>query len=718
MLLILDNCEHVLEACARFIERALASCGNVRALTTSRQALGVVGERVWSVPALTVPVPAHLPAQTSTRLRVALGYEGVRLFVERAKEVRQDFHLGPDNVDAVVDLCAQLEGIPLAIEIAAARSRSMSPEAIATRLREHHLQALQGGSLGGPLRHQTVRATLDWSFSLLSPAEKRLLGRLSVFAGGWTAAAAAAVGSGDGIEPEEVPDLLHTLIDKSLLGFANDRYTMLETVRHYAREKLEDPQDTIARHRTWCLEFGQEAMKRLRGSDAFEWTRRLLAEGQNLMAALHAAQEDPKGYLKLCAVVADLWWRQGNLEEGARHFEEALNHPDNLAPTVERAEALTALGHLSWNRRDLTYARALLEESLDIRMQIGDRVEIGKCQQVLGVVLLYSGKYGEALEYYRRSLEHATSVGDQRLTAFALSCYGMQAYLVGDCAFAKTVYDDALGRARDLGDPHYLANALVVSGELDSDLGLYGDAAAKLDEAQEIFEGHAFRPGIASVIYVRGKVADRMGDFGSAREFHTQALEMYRALRDDLYIANCFGGLGNAAFGEGDLEAAQRHHEEAIRLFRQHEHTPGLARALTDLATTLSARAFAGSALSATEEALKIQSALPDKRGIVSSLALVAGIEGEIGNPSKSVRLAASAEALRAAIGWVWHPRQEWQQRTLREEARTRLGQEAFDGMWAEGAALTLETAVEEALRSEGSLDGSDGFIHNVPDPR
>ncbi len=721
MLLVLDNCEHLLDACAGFCERALASCGNLRVLATSRQPLGVVGERVWSAPALTAPVPAHLPAQTATRLRVAMGYEAVRLFVERAREARRDFALAPDNVDDVVDLCAQLEGIPLAIEIAAARTRSMSPADIAIRLREHPLLALQGGRQGGPPRHQTARATLDWSFSLLSPAEKRLLGRLSVFAGGWTCAAAELVGGGDGIAPEDVADLLHALVEKSLIGFANGRYTMLETVRVYTRESLEDPEITTARHRVWCLAFAQEALPHLATPDAAEWLRRLLAEERNLTAALHAAHDDPPSYLRLCIALAELWWRQNNLEESARYFEEALAHPDNLAPTPERAKALIALSQVAWTRRDFVSSRALIEESLRIRAAIGDRKEIGRCQLNLGTTLLYSGKFGEALECYRQSLENVTAAGDERGIAIALSCYGMQLYLTGDCTAGKRVYDDALGRARDLGDAYFLANALVVSADLDADLGRCGDAAAKLDEAAEIFEVFETRSGIASVVYGRGKVADRMGDFASARDFHAQALEMYRDLKDDLYVANCLGGLGSAAFGEGDLETAHRHHEEAVRIFRKHEHLPGLARALTDLATTFAARTFAGSALGAVEEALRIQTDLPERRGVVSSLALVAGIDWEFGSPSRGVRLMAAAETLRESLGWVWHPRQEWARRVLGEEARSKLGMEAFGALWSEGKMLTLNVAVEEALSSEATLAGAGekgGFIDNVPDPR
>lgn len=282
-LLVLDNCEHLVEACAALADALLRTCPNLRILAISREALGIAGEKVWVVPSLSMPDIRHPPVLEGLRR-----YEAVRLFVERAEAIVPDFALTPKNSPAVARLCQRLDGIPLAIELAAARARALSVEQISEKLKDS-LGLLTAGSRTTDLRHRTLRATLDWSHELLSEDEQALFRCLSVFAGGFTLSAAEAVCAGDDMERGKVLDLLAQLVDKSLVLVAGRdgeqaRYRMLETVRQYGREKLEEAGGETAvrrRHADFFLALAEEAEPALLGSEQGEWLKRLEVEHDN-----------------------------------------------------------------------------------------------------------------------------------------------------------------------------------------------------------------------------------------------------------------------------------------------------------------------------------------------------------------------------------------------------------------------------------------------------
>ena len=280
LLLVLDNCEHLLEESAQIAGHLLRECAGVRILATSREALGITGETAWAVPSLSVPDPAHLPSNRATLQRVLTGYEGIQLFVERAQAVQKTFSLTTGNARLVAQVCFRLEGIPLALELAAARVKAMTVEQIASRL-DDHLSLLTGGDRAGQSRQQTLRATLDWSYNLLSEAERLLLMQLSVFAGGWTLEAAEAVcagpgvASGDSLQMRQVLGLLTSLVEKSLVVFEagkiGGRYRLLEMVRQYAAQRLANEGNAgavKARHQAWYVEFAERAEPQLIGPGA------------------------------------------------------------------------------------------------------------------------------------------------------------------------------------------------------------------------------------------------------------------------------------------------------------------------------------------------------------------------------------------------------------------------------------------------------------------
>jgi non-specific serine/threonine protein kinase len=324
-LLVIDNCEHLVEACARVVESLLQACPRLHILATSREPLRVGPEVIWRVPALSLPEQNHWP------LAVLTGSDAVRLFVERAAVVRPGFALTADNAAAVAEICRRLDGIPLAIELAAARARVLAVEQIAARL-DDRFRLLTGGSRTALRRQQTLQATLDWSYQLLSDEERTLLRRLAVFAGGFTVEAAEALGAGGSIRAFDVLDRLGALVDKSLVvaedAGAHARYRLLETIRQYAADRLLEADEVGSvrdRHRDWYFALAVRAEPELSGSGMEEWLERLEAEHDNLRAALAwSLESDPKLGLQLAASLGGFWMARGHHVEGRRWLEAFL----------------------------------------------------------------------------------------------------------------------------------------------------------------------------------------------------------------------------------------------------------------------------------------------------------------------------------------------------------------------------------------------------------
>jgi predicted ATPase/class 3 adenylate cyclase len=349
LLLMLDNCEHLVEACAALASALLRAVPGLRILATSREALGMAGERTYRVPSLSTPDPKHLPVA-----ELASSYEAVRLFVERAAERRNDFALSEANVGAIAELCARLDGVPLAIELAAARAGSMAVEGIAARL-DDRFRLLTSGARDLPSRQRTLRATLDWSWDLLGEEERALLARFAVFAGGWTLEAAEAVCCEEGPATWAVLDGMDALVGKSLVqvdesGEGAGRYRLLETVRQYAAERLSERGEAVLvsdRHLAWCVALAEAAAPLLVGSDQGRWLDRLEAEHDNLRAALGWARQSGAANdgLRLAGALWRFWLVHGHVREGQSWLEAALASREGSAPDVQ-ARALNAAGGL------------------------------------------------------------------------------------------------------------------------------------------------------------------------------------------------------------------------------------------------------------------------------------------------------------------------------------------------------------------------------------
>ncbi len=412
LLLLLDNCEHLLPACRALAAALLRKCPQVSILATSREGLGVPGEILWRVPSLTVPEDIrHLPPSEELVL-----YDAVRLFVDRAVASTPGFTVTNENAPAVAQVCQRLDGIPLAIELAAARVKVLAVDQIAARLGDR-FRLLTGGSPSLLPRHQTLRGAIDWSYRLLSETEQVLLWRLSVFAGGWALDSAESVCAGGSVDAASILDLLTSLVDKSLVlaetHRGEARYRLLETVRQYARDRLVEAGEDAevrTRHRTWCVALAERGAAELRGPRQRIWLERLEREHDNLGAALAWGRDDPGGadaMLRLAGALGPwFWWFRGYWGEARRWLEEALNDrrdaPRTLLPVVYYCAT-----YYAWRLGDHERAKMLAEEGLAVARDLGDKSNSAFLLSQLGIVAMLQKTYAEAGELFEESVRVA-----------------------------------------------------------------------------------------------------------------------------------------------------------------------------------------------------------------------------------------------------------------------------------------------------------------------
>jgi predicted ATPase/DNA-binding CsgD family transcriptional regulator len=454
VLLVLDNCEHLIEACASLAEALLRRCPDLRVLATSREALGVAGETLFAVPPLTLPDP-HRPSGVEGLPR----YEASRLFVERARAVKPDFSLSEENAMAIAQICYRLDGMPLAIELAAARIRVLSVEQISTRL-DDSFRLLTGGGRSMLARQRTLRATMDWSYGLLDPQEKELFRRLAVFAGGFTLGEAEAVCAGEGLGRGEVLDLLTSLVDKSLVLVAERdgeaRYRLLETVRQYASEKLDraGEHDAVGRrHAEFFVELAERAAPELKGHGQVAWLGRLETGHGNLRAAMRRLLRngDVEAAVHLAWALRLFWYVRGHQSEGYRYTTETLRRSDAL-PTSARAKALCAAGLMSYGLEDTERTRELWEESAGLFRQIEDGQGLAISLAGMGLMELQRGDAGPAHALFEEALGLYQEAGDRWGVSSVLSHLGIASLRQGDHGKAAWYFGEALEISREIGD--------------------------------------------------------------------------------------------------------------------------------------------------------------------------------------------------------------------------------------------------------------------------
>ena len=476
LLVVLDNCEHLIEAVARLSDALLSSCPLLRVVATSRETLGVEGELVWRVEPLSFP-DVHREDDRDAHRAPATGelerYEAVRLFVERARLGSPHFELRAENAEAVAQICRRLEGIPLAIELAAARVRALSLEQISERL-EDSLKLLRGDSRTATPRQRTLRATLEWSYELLSAEERVLLRRFSAFAGGWTLEAAEAVGASDGIQEVEILELLSKLVDKSLVvaeirAGEVRRYRLLETVRQYARERLEESREADAfrrRHAVFFLGLAEEAEPGLAGAQQQEWAERLEAEHDNMRAALSwSLEKEPEAVLRLTGALARFWEMRSRFLEGSAWLEAALRQ-SGRAEAATRAKLLSEAGTFAWHRGDYEYAIVLHGEALTLYRQVEDDSGVAFALMCLGAQYLDKGDLEPSTPFFEEALATSRRIGDRFNLAMAIRNLAEVARQRGEYERAKTLGMECLSLYQDVGDELHVARTVGWLGML------------------------------------------------------------------------------------------------------------------------------------------------------------------------------------------------------------------------------------------------------------
>lgn len=666
LLMVLDNFEQVVEAAPLVAELLMAAPG-LKVLVTSRVPLHVRGEKEFAVPPLQLPDTEHLPP-----LERLGQYEALRLFVERAADVKDDFELTDDNAAAVAQICARLDGLPMAIELAAARVKFLQPQAILARL-ESRLDLLTGGPRDLPARQRTLRSAIEWSYDLLDDAEQTLFRRLAVFAGGETVEAIEAVCNAQGDLQIEVLDGVESLIDKSLLrqeeGTGGEsRFGMLETVHEYARKKsqeLGEDRPLQREHALYFMKVAEEAEPHLRGAQQQERLARLDDEHDNFRAALQWARESDTAEakeigLRIGGALWHFWSVRGYLSEGREQLNRLLdkakvesvqaNGPENghephagVARDLAayRTRALNAAGILADLQGDYVAARALHEESLALKKEQGDTKGISISLNNLASVAQQQGDYTAARSLYEESLALKRELGDKWSIAISLNNLGLVVQQQGDYAAARSLYEESLALAREIGD----------------------------------------KRGISISLGTLGNIAHLQGDHVAARALHEESLVLKKELGDKRGLAMSLGNLGLLALEEGDYACARSQFEESLSLRKELGDKWGIAMSLAGLGGVAVAQGGTGRAVSPS-----------------GSIPGTADDSDELSEVRRGARLLGAVEGLLESTGAVLEVEDRLPYERAVASASALLGAGDFERLRAEGRAMSMEQAIEYAL--------------------
>ena len=610
-LLLVDNCEHLIAPCAVIVEDLLQACPNLKVVATSREILGIPGEIVWTVPPLSIPDTQlwKKPSNAQDALQANQDSEAVCLFVERAVSAVPGFKMTIENGGRIAEICRRLDGMPLAIELAAARVRSLSVEQIAERL-DDRFHLLTAGSRTGPARQQTLAATLDWSYSLLSVKEQRVLQRLSVFAGGATIEAAEAVCAGRGVKSAEVVDLLSHLVNKSLVTASmpegsEARFRLLETVRQYAREKLEESEEGEETNNcllNYLVNWAEKIELHPEGPEQFAWLNRLEGEHDNIRAALDWSQgsdAEANAGLRLATIMGHFWKLRGYHTEGRLRLSAALAQKGAQQETLVRAQALFQASDLAFFQSDYPVVRELAEKSLAIARKpgIAGRREVADALEILAEVATETGDYAAAPKLYDEALTLYREAGDLIGIGDTLKMLGWGAMRIGDYEHAESLLNEGLIFCRRSGDLRQICSALAGLGELAVRRGQFKRASDLLKESFNISRQAGEKWGTAIALGSLGWAALRQHDYKEMNKLIGESLDVRMETGDRGGIAWCLEKLAEA-------KSEHSFYEPAVIIF-------GAAFAL---------RASVGSAMDAADR--------PDYERLITMLRNKLGIVG------------------------------------------------------------------------------------------
>ena len=594
-LIVLDNCEHLLAACTAAAGAILGQCARMRILATSREPLRVPGEAVIRVPQLELPEAAG----TLTRESL-LRSDAARLFVTRAMNARGGFKLGPEQISQVANIVRKLDGLPLAIELAAASAGMMDLGEIAARLDDRFRLLVGGGQTLS--RHRTLQATMDWSYALLTPSQQAVFASLSVFRGGWTLESATAV-----VDPrrtltrEPIAALLTGLYEKSLITLETSetgaRYAMLETMREYALDRLAQTSwaaEARARHARWCLDLAEASDPALRSSEQLTWLARLDAEHANLRAALDWAIDeagDPELAARIVAALRVFWQRRAHYREGYDYAERALALPGAAGvPPRARGGALLSAGISAFFQARYREAKTALETAMAAFDAAGDRAGRARALIGLGEIAMYHDEYGLAEAYAAEALTHYSAAGDAWGIAFAHSARGY-----------------AVGRM-----PNTPENTRAMR--------------EAFEQAVAGFEACGDHFGLGAALNGLGGAALHVENYAEAEGYYRRSLAIHRALDDEEWASRGLNNLGVSARGQGDTRRALALFEEALQIRQRLGAAFGIATLEHNIGDALTALGEPGAAIPHMRECVRLNLGYNDLHGLAQGLSGMAGI--------------------------------------------------------------------------------------------
>jgi predicted ATPase/class 3 adenylate cyclase len=736
LLLLLDNFEQVLDA-APLVADLLAAAAGLKVLVTSRATLHLYGEHEFSVPPLALPpLPLALAWERGAGGEGDLTqYEAVRLFIARARAAKADFTVTNANAPAVAEICHRLDGLPLAIELAAARIKQFAPETLLTRLGSR-LQVLTGGPRDLPTRQQTLRNTIDWSYNLLDESEQALFRRLGVFVGGCTPAAAAVLSSEFQVLSSDQPNLelktqnseldildgLAALVNQSLLrqeeGLDGEpRFVMLETVREYALERLaanNELEEMRRRHAEYFMALAEAAEPVLKGHQMVAWLDRLEAELDNIRAALSWGLKsgEVETTARLDAALCRFWDLRDYLPEAVTRLETALTHSDALPPAV-RAKTFAVMGKLLLTLEFRVHdkqSQALWTASLALYRALNDQQGIANVLADMGWAAAAGSDTGKAMPLLEESLALFRALDDNYGSAWALLWLGVAASDERNYPVAQMHLTESLAHARAAGDQWSIAWALCMLGANASEQGDYATARAFHEERLEVERALKHKQGISASLLSLGQIAQAQQDYTAAYTFYEQSLTLWEEIRADAaFVETCFF-MGNLAFEQGDYAIAHSWYDKTLTLARDSGDRLGAAWSLINLASVAWQQGDSPRATTCFTESLAICRELEYKQGIAQCLRGFVGLASESRKAVYAARLCGAIEVVEQSSD-SFHPSQPLKDRIHYDRTiaaiRAQLDEATFAAAWAEGRQMTLEEAIAEALDGTAVADGS-----------
>lgn len=586
LLLVIDNCEHLIEACGQLADTLLHAAPYLKILATSREALGIAGETTFPVPSLLCPAPIS-GQTTSTSPEHISSYEAARLFVDRARAVQPTFQVTSQNMAAVAQICARLDGIPLALELAAARVRGLSAEQIAAHL-DNRFRLLTGGSRTALPRQRTLQGAIDWSYNLLSEDERTLLRRLAVFSGGFTLDAAEVVCAGDALESHQILDLLLRLVDKSLVVAdaqnGETRYHLLETIRQYAQEKLlgsGEGELVRNRHLDFFVGFAELADLKIKSAARPMWTNRVVLEYENLRVALECSvQKGGNSGLQLVCALHRFWQLRGYFSEG-REWAQRTIAVNNYHRSELMACALITQGALTLWREDLSLAHKLLEEGMTLSQEIDYQRGLAEALQWLGVENSWSGEAELAAATLAKSVSVFRSTQDRWGLALALAWQGWEGAVRGDNSLAYGCFNESQALL-ETGDRWSIALPLHGLAHIAYREGNYVGACRYAEASLALMREANDTVGVAILTNRLGEIARTQGEFSKAAAWYEESLGSQ--IEGNLEKAAKNANLGFARLHLGQLEQARDSFETSLSLSYQIQNSVTIALALGGLA--------------------------------------------------------------------------------------------------------------------------------------